>query len=84
METWNETLARAYRLSQNRRHDALDGACYSIGRHGLSAAVVEQLIKSNSAVIKGTSSRNTPTTDTVSLAGFSAAYKTIGDTCKKP
>lgn len=47
-------------------------------------AVVEQLIKSNSAVIKGTSSRNTPTTDTVSLAGFSAAYKTIGDTCKKP
>jgi hypothetical protein len=47
-------------------------------------AVVQQLIKSNTAVIKGVSSRNTPTTDTVSLAGFSAAYKAIGDTCKKP
>lgn len=48
------------------------------------AAVVQQLIKSSTAVIKGTSSRNTPTTDTVSLTGFSAAYKAIGDTCKKP
>ncbi len=48
------------------------------------AAVVQQLIKSSAAVIKGTSSRNTPTTDTVSLTGFSAAYKAIGDTCKKP
>ncbi|MBX7198809.1 MAG: invasion associated locus B family protein [Rhodospirillaceae bacterium] len=48
------------------------------------SAVVQQLIKSSTAVIKGTSSRNTPTTDTVSLTGFSAAYKAIGDTCKKP
>ena len=48
------------------------------------SAVVQQFIKSNTAVIKGVSSRNTPTTDTVSLAGFTAAYKAIGDTCKKP
>lgn len=48
------------------------------------AAVVQQLIKSSNAVIKGTSSRNNVTTDTVSLTGFSAAYKAIGDTCKKP
>jgi hypothetical protein len=48
------------------------------------AAVVQQLIKSSNAVIKGTSSRGTTTTDTVPLTGFSAAYKAIGDTCKKP
>ena len=48
------------------------------------AAVVAQLIKSSSAVIKGTSNRSTPTTDTFSLNGFSAAYKAIGDACKKP
>lgn len=48
------------------------------------AAVVAQLVKSNSAVIKGTSNRGTPTTDTFSLTGFSAAYKAISDTCKKP
>jgi hypothetical protein len=47
-------------------------------------AVVAQLVKSSSAVIKGTSNRNTPTTDTFSLNGFSAAYKAIGDACKKP
>jgi invasion protein IalB len=48
------------------------------------AAVVAQLIKSSTAVIKGTSNRNTATTDTFSLNGFSAAYKAINDTCKKP
>ena len=48
------------------------------------AAVVAQLITSSSAVIKGTSNRSTPTTDTFSLNGFSAAYKAIGDACKKP
>ncbi|MHB1205160.1 MAG: invasion associated locus B family protein [Rhodospirillaceae bacterium] len=48
------------------------------------AAVVALLIKSSSAVIKGTSNRGTPTTDTFSLIGFSAAYKAISDSCKKP
>jgi hypothetical protein len=46
--------------------------------------IVQALIKSANAVIKGTSSRNTPTTDIFSLNGFSAAYKAIGDACKKP
>ena len=46
--------------------------------------IVQALIKSASAVIKGTSNRKTPTTDTFSLNGFSAAYKAISDTCKKP
>lgn len=46
-------------------------------------AIVQQLIKSSTAVIKGTSNRGTPTTDIFSLNGFSAAYKAIGETCKK-
>ena len=33
-------------------------------------------------VVKGTSSRGTLTTDTYSLAGFTAAYAAIGKACK--
>jgi invasion protein IalB len=46
--------------------------------------VVQALIKGSTAVVKGVSSRNTPTTDTFSLNGFTAAYKAISETCKKP
>ena len=46
--------------------------------------IVQALIKSATVVIKGTSNRKTPTTDIFSLTGFSAAYKAIGDACKKP
>ena len=33
---------------------------------------------------KGASTRNTPTTDTFALGGFTAAYRAISDACKKP
>lgn len=43
--------------------------------------LVQAFIKGNSMVVKGVSSRGTPTTDTFSLQGFGAAYKAIGDAC---
>ena len=46
--------------------------------------LVQTLAKGTSATINGTSNRNNVTTDTFSLKGFAAAYKAIGDACKKP
>ena len=46
--------------------------------------LVAAMNKGQSAVIKGTSARSNVTTDTFPLTGFSAAYKAIGDACKKP
>jgi hypothetical protein len=46
-------------------------------------AIVQLLTKSKTMVVKGTSSRNNITTDTYTLAGFTAAYKAISDSCKK-
>jgi hypothetical protein len=46
--------------------------------------VVQLLISGNAMMVKGTSSRNNVTTDTFSLSGFSAAYKAISESCKKP
>jgi len=48
------------------------------------AALVQSMIKGNSLIVKGTSSRGTATTDTYSLSGFTAAYKAISESCKKP
>lgn len=50
----------------------------------IDRAITQAMIKGNLAVVRGTSSRGTLTTDTFSLSGFTAAYKAIGDTCKKP
>lgn len=50
----------------------------------IDRTIAQAMIKGNSAVVRGTSSRNTNTTDTFSLSGFTAAYKAISDTCKKP
>ncbi len=50
----------------------------------IDRAITQAMIKGNTAVVRGTSSRGTLTTDTFSLSGFTAAYKAIGDTCKKP
>lgn len=47
-------------------------------------AIVQLLIKGSAMVVKGTSSRNNITTDTYSLSGFTAAHKSISDSCKKP
>ncbi len=46
--------------------------------------IVDALGKSVNLVAKGTSAKNTPTTDTFTLAGFPAAYRAISDACKKP
>lgn len=48
------------------------------------AAIAQSMIKGNSAVVRGTSSRGTLTTDTFSLSGFTAAYRAISEACKKP
>lgn len=46
--------------------------------------IVQAMAKGGSLVAKGTSSRGTPTTDSFALTGFAAAYKAIGEACKKP
>lgn len=43
--------------------------------------LIQAFIKANSMLVKGVSSRGTPTTDTFSLQGFTAAYKAIGEAC---
>jgi invasion protein IalB len=50
----------------------------------IDRTIAQAMIKGNSAVVRGTSSRGTLTTDTFSLSGFTAAYKAISDTCKRP
>lgn len=45
-------------------------------------AVVQAMAKGASLTVRGTSSRGTPTVDTFSLQGFSAAYKAMTETCK--
>ena len=44
-------------------------------------AIVEAMVKGNQAVIKGTSSRGTATTDTYSLTGFTQALGLIDKAC---
>jgi len=44
-------------------------------------AMVQSMIRGNTMIIKGTSSRGTLTTDTYSLRGFTAAHKTISMSC---
>ncbi len=55
------------------------------GAWALDAAADKKLIqamrKGNRMVVKGTSSRGTPTTDTYSLKGFTKAYRAIGKAC---
>ena len=46
--------------------------------------IVEAMVKGANLTAKGTSTRNTPTTDTFALGGFTAAYRAISDACKKP
>lgn len=45
--------------------------------------IVQLLIKGKTVTVKGTSSRNNITTDTFSLAGFTAAHQAITENCKK-
>jgi invasion protein IalB len=50
----------------------------------IDRAIAQSMIKGNTAVVRGTSSRGTLTTDTFSLSGFTAAYQAINAACKKP
>ncbi len=43
--------------------------------------LVQAMKKGNQMIVKGTSSRGTPTTDTYSLKGFTKAYNAIGKAC---
>lgn len=43
--------------------------------------LVQAMQRGSSMVVRGTSSRGTQTTDTYSLAGFSATYQEIGQAC---
>jgi invasion protein IalB len=45
-------------------------------------AIVQAMMKGASLTVSGSSSRGTPTVDTFSLQGFSAAYKAMTDSCK--
>ncbi|WP_343563713.1 invasion associated locus B family protein [Kiloniella sp. b19] len=46
--------------------------------------IIDAMIKGSTLKAVGYSSRGTKTTDTYSLSGFTAAYKAINTTCKKP
>jgi len=46
--------------------------------------IVQAMVKAGSAAITGTSNRNAVTTDIFILNGFAAAYRAIGEACKKP
>ena len=46
------------------------------------SAIVQSMIRGSQMILKGTSARGTPTTDTFSLKGFTAAYKAAGKACK--
>lgn len=48
------------------------------------ATIVSLMIKGRNASVRGTSNRGTVTTDVFPLAGFTAAHKSISDTCKRP
>ena len=45
------------------------------------AALVEAMKAGTTMIVHGTSSRGTPTVDTYSLKGFTAAYRAIGKAC---
>ena len=47
------------------------------------ATIVDLMIKGNNASVRGTSNRGTVTTDVFPLAGFTAAHKSISESCKK-
>ncbi len=50
----------------------------------IDRTIVQTMIKGSGALVKGTSGRGTTTTDTYSLSGFTAAHKSISETCKRP
>lgn len=53
----------------------------AFAEEGEDPALVQAMIRGAEMVVKGTSSRGTPTTDVYSLKGFTAAYKAISRAC---
>ncbi len=45
-------------------------------------SMIQQMIRGNTMVLKGTSWKGTTSTDTYSLSGFTAAYKRMKSVCK--
>ena len=69
----------------------IDGRKYSLFTHGDTAwaedgktdrAIVRSLIKGRKMTVKGRSTRNTLTTDTYTLTGFTKAYRAASKACR--
>jgi len=70
---------------------AIDGQDFDLFTDGDSAwardaetdrKLVQAMVRGNSMVVRGTSSRGTLTVDTYSLSGFTAARNAINKACK--
>ena len=70
---------------QGRRFELFTNGDRAWAREGdTDQEMTQAMIKGRTAVITGTSSRGTLTTDTFSLIGFTAAHRAISETCKRP
>ena len=86
------SITAGYIYKKGSRVDVtIDKRKYSLFTHGDTAwaedgktdrAIVRALIKGRRMTVKGRSTRNTLTTDTYSLNGFTAAYKAASKACK--
>lgn len=82
------SLEAGYPYGENSKITATIGgksyAMFPDGGHAFAfedRPLVNAMIRGSNLVIKGTSSRGTLTTDTFSLAGFTAAYNTASRAC---
>ena len=80
-----------YTYRENSTVDvSIDGTVYKLLVSGGNAwpanpetdrALVQAMIRGSTAIVQGYSTRNTLTTDTYSLSGFTAAYESISRAC---
>jgi invasion protein IalB len=70
-----------YELYTRNRDNDKKGDAWAVGDEG-DKALIAAMRAGRTMVVKGTSSRGTLTTDTYSLAGFTAAYNAITQACK--
>ncbi len=85
------SITAGYIYKKNSRVDVvIDKRKYSLFTHGDTAwaedgktdrAIVRALIKGRKMTVKGRSTRNTLTTDTYNLNGFTKAYKAASKAC---
>ena len=86
------SVTAGYIYKKGSRVDlVVDGRKFSLFTHGDTAwgedekadrAIVTALKKGKKATVRGRSSRNTLTTDSYSLAGFTKAYRAASKACK--